>query len=415
MARKTTPLTNTQVKQAKPREKEYNLADGQGLYLRVKPNGSKLWIFNYYRPFTKARANLSFGTYPDLSIAKAREMRTEARELLAQDIDPKSHREELERGQKAAMENTLGKVCKQWLTLKQSKVSADHAKDIYRSLELHILDKLGKKPIHQIKAPVVIDILQPLAAKGSLETVRRVCQRINEVMGYAVNTGLIDNNPLAKISEAFEAPKKQHMATLPPDQLPTLMKAIANASIKRTTRCLILWQLHTMTRPGEAAGTRWDEIDLENAVWTIPGERMKKGKEHTVPLSPQCLAILETMREISGNREHVFPSDRNPRSHANPSTANMALKRMKFGGKLVSHGLRALASTTLNEQEFAPDIIEAALAHVDKNEVRRAYNRAQYLEQRRKMMEWWSQHIDQAATSNMDTIGGKCGLRIVTP
>ena len=354
MARKTTPLTNTQVKQAKPREKEYNLADGQGLYLRVKTNGSKLWLFNYYRPFTKARANLSFGTYPDLSIAKAREMRTEARELLAQDIDPKSHREELELGHKTALENTLLKISKDWLAVKKTKVSADHAKDIYRSLELHILDKLGKKPIHQIKAPVVIDILRPVAAKGSLETVRRVCQRLNEVMGYAVNTGLIDHNPLAKISEAFEAPQKQHMATLPPDQLPNLMQAIANASIKRTTRCLILWQLHTMTRPGEAAGTRWDEIDTNKALWIIPGERMKKGKEHIIPLSTQCLAILETMKEISGNRDHVFPSDRNPRSHANPSTANMALKRMKFGGKLVSHGLRALASTSIGRINATP-------------------------------------------------------------
>ena len=220
-------------------------------------------------------------------------------------------------------------------------------------------------------------------------------------MFYAVNAGVIDNNPLTKISEVFQAPTKQNMPTLSPEQLPALMKAITNASIKRTTRCLIEWQLHTMSRPGEAAGARWDEIDAEKALWTIPGERMKKGKEHIVPLSPQSLGLLEAMKPISGHREFVFPSDRSPRKPAHSSTANMALKRMGFAGILVSHGLRALASTTLNEQDFDPDVIEAALSHVDKNEVRRAYNRAQYLEKRRKLMNWWSEHIQAAATGNM--------------
>ena len=211
----------------------------------------------------------------------------------------------------------------------------------------------------------------------------------------------------------FETPAKQHMPTLKPEQLPELMRSIATASIKRTTRCLIEWQLHTMVRPSEAAGTRWDEIDFETKLWTIPAERMKKKKEHIVPLSDQCLGLLEAMKPISHHREHVFPADRNPRTHANSSTGNMALKRMGYGGQLVSHGLRALASTTLNEQGFDPDIIEAALAHVDKNEVRKAYNRAQYLEQRLKLMGWWSEHIEQAATGNMSMANGNKNLRIV--
>ncbi len=157
----------------------------------------------------------------------------------------------------------------------------------------------------------------------------------------------------------------------------------------------------TMTRPGEATGTRWSEIDFEAKVWTIPAERMKKRREHKIPLSQSALQILEAMRPVSGLREHVFPSDREPKKAANPQTANMALKRMGYKGILVSHGLRALASTTLNEQEFAPDIIEAALSHVDSNDVRRAYNRADYLEKRREMMEWWSGHINKVTPQSV--------------
>lgn len=413
MARTTNPLTNTEVKQAKPKDKEYNLADGSGLQLRIKPNGSKLWIFNYSRPFTKKRANLGLGSYPDTSLASARKKAAHARELLSSDIDPQYHRDEQIQLTKASIDNTLKSTAQSWLIVKKTQVSADHAQKLYRSLELHIMPSLGSTPIHLIKAPATIHALKPLAAQGNLETVKRVCQRLNEVMSFAVNSGLIDSNPLAKISDTFQAPAKQHMPTLKPEQLPELMRTIANASIKRTTRCLIEWQLHTMVRPSEAAGTRWDEIDLETKLWTIPAERMKKKKEHIVPLSDQCLWLLEAMTPISHHREHVFPANNNPLSHANPSTANVALKRMGFDGQLVAHGLRSLASTTLNEQSFDPDIIEAALAHTDKNEVRKAYNRAKYLEQRRVLMGWWSEHIEKAAMGNMSMANGTAALRSI--
>ena len=166
-------------------------------------------------------------------------------------------------------------------------------------------------------------------------------------------------------------------------------------------RCLVEWQLHTMTRPIESATARWEDINLEEKVWIIPEERMKMKKPHTIPLTPQTLALLDALKEISAHREYIFPSHRNPRSHVNSQTANMALKRMGFAGELVSHGLRALASTTLNEQGFDSDVIEAALAHVDKDEVRRAYNRAKYLERRRVLMCWWSEHIQQASIGNL--------------
>lgn len=407
MARITKPLTNTEVKQAKPKEKVYTLSDGGGLQLRVKPNGSKLWLFDYLRPFTKVRTSLSFGSYPELSIAAARKKRDESKTLLANDIDPKDHRDENDRANETAHNNTLMFIAAQWLEVKKSKVSDNHALDTWRSLEGHIFPSLGKVPIHKITATKTIEVIKPIAAKGALETVKRLCQRLNEIMVFSVNTGLINSNPLAGIQKAFPSPVKQHLPTLKPNELPTLMAALSMASIKLTTRCLIEWQLHTMVRPSEAAGTKWDEIDFENKLWNISAERMKKKKPHSVPLSTQSLALLEVMKPISSRSEFVFPSDRNFRTHSNAQTANTALKRMGFEKQLVAHGLRALASTTLNEQGFDSDIVEAALAHVSDNEVRNAYNRAEYIQRRIPMMNWWSEHIEKAATGNMSLTGKK--------
>ncbi len=412
MPRVAKPLTNTEVSKAKPRDKVYSLSDGSGLQLRIKPSGSKTWLLDYYRPYTKKRTSISFGMFPEISLAEARVKRESARKLLAQQIDPKEHREEHKRTAESAHSNTLHAVATQWLKIKKSKVTEDYATDTWRSLELHVFPDLGKLPIHKITAIKAIDTIKPLAAKGSLETVKRLCQRLNEIMTYAVNSGLTDTNPLSGIASAFQSPRRTNQLTLSPSELPELMQILSVASIKRTTRCLIEWQLHTMVRPSEAAGTRWDEIDLDKQVWTIPAERMKKRKAHAVPLSTQTITLLEIMRPISGRGEFVFPSDRKPKTHINSQTGNMALKRMGYGQRLVAHGLRSLASTILNEQGFDADIIEAALAHTGKNEVRNAYNRAQYIERRKPMMDWWSQHIERAAAGNM-SLTGTAALKVV--
>ena len=401
MARTTLPLTNTQVKNAKPKDKEYSLADGGGLALRIKSNGSRLWIFNYSRPFTKNRANMSFGMYPSLSLADARKAAEAARQLLAKDIDPKQHKDERDQQAALANQSTLKAVAQEWIKVKATKVSEDHAEDIWRSLEIHLFPKLGKMPIHKITAPKAIATLKPLAAKGSLETVKRQCQRVNEIMVFALNIGLITSNPLAGIKESFMVPQKENLPTILIEELPQLMKDLSQANIKLVTRCLVEWQLHTMVRPSEAAGARWDEIDKHAEVWHIPAERMKKKRPHTVPLTPQMIALLELVAPISSHREHIFPGDRNPRNSINKQTANMALKRMGYGGKLVAHGLRSIASTVLNEHQFSADVIEFALAHVDGNQTRRDYNKAEYLEQRRTMMRWWSDYIEAAAMGNM--------------
>jgi integrase len=412
MARITKPLTNTEVNQAKSKEKIFSLFDGEGLQLRVKPNGSKSWIFNYQQPYTKKRVSLSFGIYPKITLAEARKYRGEAKALLAKVIDPKEFRDDHQRRNEDQNNNTLEHIASQWLYVKKASVSEEHAADSWRSLELHIFPALGKIPIHKITAIKAIQTIKPIAAKGSLETVKRLCQRLNEIMVHAVNTGIVEANPLAGISKAFQHPIKQNLPTLKPEQLPFLLQTLSTASIKYATRSLIEWQLHTMVRPSEAAGTRWDEIDLDAALWHIPAERMKQKKDHIIPLSNQCLALLEFMKPISGHSQFVFPSDRDPKKHANSQTANTALKRMGFDKQLVAHGLRALASTILNEEWFDADVIESALAHTGKNEVRNAYNRANYLERRKPLMNWWSEHIAKAAIGSVSVTGNK-GLKVV--
>ncbi|MBB1297311.1 integrase domain-containing protein [Pseudoalteromonas sp. SR41-7] len=412
MARSAKQLTDTALKKAKTEDKDLILSDGNGLQVKVRKSGSKLWNFNYYHPITKKRINMGLGKYPDISIVNARKLAQEARELVALGTDPKEHRDETLAFKRAQEELTLNKVALEWFEVKKQSLTKDYGEDIWRSLNKHILSVIGKYPIGKINAPQVIKILKPIEAKGTLETVKRLCLYLRKIMIHAVNSGYINANPLAGISEVFKKPQKQNMPSLKPEELPELMQTLAIASIKRVTRFLIEWQLHTLTRPGEAAGTRWDEIDFGNKLWTIPPERMKKRREHVIPLSKQALELLEAIKPISGHREFVFPSDRNPRNHINNETANMALKRMGFEGRLVSHGLRSLGSTTLNEHEFNPDVIEAALAHVDKNQVRSAYNRAEYIEKRRELMNWWSDHISKASQGTLSVTGHKHLLKV---
>jgi len=412
MARRTKPLTDTEIKAAKPKDTDYQLYDGDGLTLLIKSSGSKLWQFRYHRPLTKQRTKQSFGAYPAVSLSDARKLRAESRALLAKEIDPQEHQKELARNSLEAKTNTFKLVAERWWNIKKASVTEDYAEDIWRSLERDVFPAIGDVSLTDIKAHILVQAVQPVQARGALETVRRLCQRINEVMIYAQNTGLIDAVPSVNIGKAFEKPQKKNMPSIRPDQLPQLMQTMRTASINLSTRCLFMWQLLTITRPAEAAEACWDEIDFEANEWKIPAVRMKMNRDHTVPLSDEALAILEMMKPLSGNREFIFPSRIKPKQPMNSQTVNAALKRAGFSGVLVSHGLRSIASTALNEQGFPPDVIEAALAHVDKNEVRRAYNRSDYLEQRRPMMQWWADFI-KAADNGSIIDGGKKGLRLI--
>lgn len=412
MANSTKPLTNTEVKQARPRAKEYNLADGGGLYLRVKPNGTKSWLFNYFKPFTKKRSNISLGQYPKLTLGKVRDLKQDYQSLLIQNIDPRDSRIEQEALGKQAHDNTFEVVYRKWLKTKDEVWSDSYRTRLTKAIELHILPTLGKLPIHKLNAPDTIKLLEPLAERRALETVRKLCRWINEVVVFATNTGLVDANRLSGIGKAFQAPKVINRPTIKPEELPKFLKDLEQAGNDITVKCQILWLLNTLVRPGEGAGTRWEEIDLENKLWEIPAERMKKRRPHIVPLTDQMLSLLEIMKPISQHREFVFPSRNHPREPINKESANMAIKRMGYKGKLVAHGLRSLASTTLNEQEFPHDVIEAALAHVDPNAIRGIYNRAEYIEQRRVMLQWWSDHIEEAATG-INPAEGKKHLKVI--
>ncbi len=393
MARTTRPLTNTEVLRTKALEKDLTLHDGDGLFLIVKTSGKKLWRFRYQRPATKQRTMMGLGAFPALSLADARGLRADYLALLANGIDPQIQAEVAEEQQQIALDSIFSTVSANWFQLKSKSVTPDYAKDIWRSLEKDVFPAIWEIPVQQIKARTLVEALEPIKARGALETVRRLVQRINEIMIYAVNTGLIDANPASGIGMAFEKPKKQNMPTLRPEELPKLMRSLVMSNLSVSTRCLIEWQLLTLVRPSEASGARWAEIDLDAKLWIIPAERMKAKREHIVPLSPQALDILEVMKPISAHREHIFPSRNDPKQSMNSQTANAALKRIGYGGKLVAHGLRSIASTALNEKGFNADVIEAALAHSDKNEVRRAYNRSIYLTQRFDLMDWWGYFV----------------------
>ena len=363
------------------------------------PTGIKKWLFNYQKPFSKRRTNIKLGIYPELSLSSARNLRDAYRSLLAENIDPQKERIKKASLSLQAQQNTLQSVSLRWFEIHSVHLTKKYASDIWSSLSNHVFPRLGSIPITELRAPEVIQSLQPLERENKLEMVKRICQRLNLIMQYAVNTGSLETNPLFGVSAAFRPPKKHHFPAIAPEELPIFLKAAQSASITPTIKMLLFWQLHTITRPSEAAKTRWTEIDFKHAIWTLPPNRMKNKREHKIPLSSQSLEILGAMKIVSGNRDFVFPSSRDPRSHANSSSVNVALKRMGFKNRLVSHGFRSIASTALNENGFDKDLIEVALSHADRNTVRSAYNRADYLERRRKIMQWWSDYIKNTAPS----------------
>ena len=399
MAKIAKKLTDTEIKSTKPAEKEVNLFDGDGLLLRIAPlakGGKKNWYFRYAVPVTKKRTKVSLGTYPHLTLAKARALRDEYLSLLTNGIDPQVHNNQKANALKDATEHTFQAVAKKWLDekVKTSGISQDHANDIWRSLERNIFSTLGDTPIKEIRPKMLKQHLEPIEKRGVLETLRRIISRLNEIFRYAATEELIEFNPADNLAQRFSKPKKQNMPALPPTELPRFLTVLNNASVRMETRLLIEWQLLTWVRPGEAVRTRWSDIDIETGMWNIPAEFMKMKKPHKVPLSKEALRVLDLMKAISGHREWVFPSIKAPLNHMHEQTANAAIIRMGFGGELVAHGMRSIARTAAEESgKFRTDVLEAALAHSKKDEIIAAYNRAEYLTERVVLMQWWSDYV----------------------
>lgn len=401
MPKIATKLTDTEIKKAKAGEKELSLWDGDGLFIRIKPSGKKIWYFNYKTPAGNKRTKTSLGVYPHVTLAMARSMRDEYLSLLAQGIDPQLSNAEKAESAKKDSENTLRLVADRWLKdkRKNSDISDDHAEDIWRSLERNIFPSLGETPIKEIRPKMLKEHLDPIEKRGVLETLRRVISRLNEIFRYAATEELIEFNPADNLLQRFKKPKKQNMPALKPSELPRLMTILQGASIRLETRCLIEWQLLTWVRPGEAVRARWADIDFDSMEWVIPENFMKMKRSHTVPLSKQAIAVLEKMKPISSHRPWVFPGIKTPAHHMHEQTANAALIRMGLGGELVAHGMRSIARTAAAESaKFRNEILEAALAHGKKNAIEAAYNRAEYIKERVVLMEWWGDFIDLQKT-----------------
>lgn len=393
------PLTDTHLRNAKPKDKPYKLFDGDGLYLAVQPNGSKYWRLKYC--FLKREKTLSIGSYPHISLMEAREHRFNAKKLLLNNIDPSTQKKEDKRQAFLQAANTFKAVATSWYDLNQEREKwvPEHAERIWRRLELHIFPDLGNRPITSIKTPDVIIPLRKLEKQGTLETARKLSQIIAAIFRHAIHEGVIEHNPADQLKGVLTPPKTTNFPTIHASELPVFFQRLQKAQTRRQNKIAILLLMLTMLRPGELQKFTWAEIDHEKKQGVIPPERMKMRREHIVPLSSQALTLLEELRTLTGYSKYLFPAQQHRKNpFMSENTINDILQKMGYKNKLVGHGFRSLASTTLNEEsEFDKDIIEAQLAHMDKDQIRAIYNRADYLKERAEMMQWWGNYVESKA------------------
>jgi integrase len=369
------------------------LHDGDGLYLWVYQDGRKYWRFRYWE--AGKEKSLSAGVYPKVSLSDARKKRGEFREQLKANLDPSAERKATNLRKKLANTNSFEAVALEWFN-KQCHTWVDqHAKDVKRRLENNIFPFLGKRPIDQINAPELLDAVRKIEARGAHDLAHRVLQVCGQVFRYGIATGRCTRNLSTDLRGALTPHIKKHQSAIRSEELPDLLRAIATYDEvgDKQTRLAMQLLAQTFVRTNELIGAVWSEFDLANALWVIPAERMKMRTEHIVPLSRQTLTLLTELKEIAGNSQYVFPG-RNPSKPISNNTMLFALYRLGYKGKMTGHGFRAVASTILNETGFKPDVIERQLAHCERNEVRGAYNRAEYLPERKRMMQHWADYLD---------------------
>ncbi|WP_261815464.1 tyrosine-type recombinase/integrase [Vibrio gallicus] len=395
-------LTSTQLRGLKPTGQKLSqrFNDGQGLYFHSKLRGSDSWEFRYIKPLGSA-TYIVIGTYPDLSLQEARNIKDNYRRLLKEGLDPALERQRIKLEQEAERVNTLSLIFESWLESKAGQLKPKTLSDIRRKLELHVMPQLGDMRVELITAPVAIGIFKPLASLGKFETIKRSIQLLKTVMTHAVNLGVIESHNLHGINEVFQKPRVNHVPSLEVDELPELLREVAVSTMRLPMKLLFEWQLHTMTRSVEAASARWQDIDLTKKVWTIPKDTMKNGRIHKIPLTNQTLVILKRQLPYATWSEYVFPSGINRKTHIHTESLNKALSRIGFKDRTTAHGLHSLASTTLHEHGFDTHVIEAALSHTDRNRVRAAYNRASFFNERMKLMTWWSDHISRNSLADL--------------
>ena len=369
------------------------LHDGDGLYLWVYSDGRKYWRMRYWQ--AGKEKSLSVGVFPKVSLSDARKKRDDLRKQLQADLDPSAERKATNLRKKLANVNSFEAVALEWYSKQLHTWVEHHAIDVKRRLESNIFPTLGKRPIDQIDALELLETIRKIETRGAYDLAHRVLQVCGQVFRYGIATGRCTRNLSTDLRGALTPHVKKHQSAVRPEELPDLLRAIAkyDETGDKQTRLALQLLAQTFVRTNELIGAEWTEFDLDNALWIIPAQRMKMKTEHVVPLARQALAMLAELKEISGGSRFVFPGRHRSKPISN-NTMLFALYRLGYKGKMTGHGFRAVASTILNETGFNPDVIERQLAHCERNEVRGAYNRAEYLTERKRMMQHWADYLD---------------------
>lgn len=389
-------LSDAKARNAKPKARPYKISDGEGLFLVVMPSGSKYWRLRYF--FADKEKMLALGVYPDVSLADARDKRTQARKVLAAGNDPSDVKREAKRLVKQRGASTFEAVAREWYEKGKHTWAASSVKDKLARLEYHVFSRLGHRPIADITPPDVLAMLRTIEARGTLETARRVMQMCGQIFMYAIATGRAERNPVPDLRGALKTPVVKHHAFIKESELPDYLEKLEAYDGGVQTKLALRFLLLTFVRTTELRAAEWKEINWTKAEWRIPEERMKMKELHIVPLSKQAITTLRELRKHTGDRQFLFPNQNKRDTFMSENTMLYALYRMGYHSRATGHGFRSTASTILNEHGFRADLIERQLAHNERDTVRAAYNHAQYLPERRKMMQWWADFLDKAAS-----------------
>jgi integrase len=396
-------LTDTHIRNAKPKAKLYKLSDGGGMYLLVTPDGGRYWRLDYR--FAGKRRTLALGIYPIVTLSNARAHREDARTSLAKGIDPSAVKKAAKRAAKLASENTFEAVAREWIANQRNRLAPRYCALLLRRLEADVFPGIGSRPVADIDAPELLEMLRKVERRGTIESARRLRQVCGQIFRYAIVTGRAKYDPSASLRGALRSPGRPrgHRA-MALDEVPNFLNALAAYDGDVRTRLALRLMVLTFARTSELRGAQWSEfenVEGTEPLWRIPAERMKMKREHIVPLAQQAVAVLRELRALPvSNSPFLFPSPSRERYMSN-NTMLYALYRMGYHGRATVHGFRAMASTALNELGFRPDVIERQLAHQEQNAVRAAYNRAEYLRERRAMMNNWADYLDALVGKNV--------------
>lgn len=402
-------LSSIAVKTAKSREKAYKLSDEKGLYLLINTNGSKYWKFKYR--FGGKEKKLSLGVYPEVSLAEARTKRDDARDNLRKEIDPAALKKVKKQNKNLEARNSFKAIAYEWHAKFSPKWTPEHANRILRRLEQDIFPWLGTLPISEINAPDLLSALRRIESRGAIETAHRVHQNCGQIFRYAIASGYADRNPSADLQGALQTVKTNHFASITePQKIGELLRAIHSYEGYYVTKCALQLAPLVFVRPGELRKAEWSEFNFELGEWRIPPQKMKMRVVHIVPLSTQAIKLLRELQALTGNGKYVFPSVRTAMRPMSENTINAGLRRLGYTKEeITGHGFRSMASTILNEQGWNRDAIERQLAHAERNNIRAAYNYAQYLPERKKMMQHWANFLD-ATIADSNVINFKIGI-----